>query len=346
MFGVLRTILALMVMSQHMLNLIPLGQYAVFCFYIISGYLMTLVMHETYGYDLKGRYRFIINRALRLYPIYWLVIGLTILLIFYLGQNVTRNYNPSLYLPPSVESVFQNFFMVFPAWNPINVYPRLVPPGWALTVELFFYAMICLGMSKTLGRVQVWLFVSLMYVPLTYALGFDSTERYFPIAAGSLPFSIGALIYFYTRKTTPNRFFSWANKIPALWLFVLLIANSLGGLYLFKLPNLYFFQELAFYVNLILGSLLVYKIASGDHIFAIRAKADKFIGDFSYPIYLLHWQVGLLTSFLLFGKPLHKFSMRSVENFLVSLVFIFILSYLLTILVDKPVQKLREKMKG
>ena len=50
MFGTLRTILALMVAAGHLTDQWQIGTYAVFAFYIISGYLMTLIMHESYGF--------------------------------------------------------------------------------------------------------------------------------------------------------------------------------------------------------------------------------------------------------------------------------------------------------
>ena len=345
MFGILRTILALMVMCQHLLNLVPLGQYAVFCFYTISGYLMTLIMHETYGYNLTGRFNFAVNRILRLYPMYWIIVGFTVLLILYIGEDITRNYNASLYLPLSTDGVFQNIFMIFLSWNPLYVFPRFVPPAWALTVELFFYCLICIGISKTFNRVQIWFFASLIYVAVTYALGLDDDSRYSPILAGSLPFSIGASIYFYSKGIVTNRILS-SIKFPALLLFVLLIINAVIGLVIFHVPNSQIFQEFAFYTNLVIGSLLVYKIASGDNIFRLKEKIDKFIGDFSYPIYLLHWQTGLLVSFSLFGKPLHKLSTRGLESFGISIVIVFLISWLLIVLVDKPVQKIRKKFKS
>ncbi|MBC7876238.1 MAG: acyltransferase [Anaerolineales bacterium] len=337
--------LAMLVMCQHLLNLAPLGQYAVFCFYVISGYLMTLIMHETYGYSWRGRYYFAINRVLRLYPIYWLIIGFTALLILYIGEDITRNYNPSLYLPNSPAELLQNISLVFASWNPITVFPRFVPPAWALTVELFFYFLICLGISKTLNRVRFWFFASLIYIAITYALGLDDDSRYSPILAGSLPFSIGAWIYFYSKKGVISKSFS-RIKLSARWLFVLLVANCILGLGLYYyLPDFYIFHELAFYTNLIIGSLLVYKIVTGDQILKLSEKIDKFIGDFSYPIYLSHWQVGLLVSFSLFGKPIHTLSRRGVESFLLSIIVVFMLSYLLIVLIDKPIQRIRAKFK-
>lgn len=346
MFGILRTVLALAVMFQHLLDLTPLGQYAVFCFYIISGYLMTLTMHEIYGYSWRGRYYFAINRVLRLYPIYWLVIGVTALLILYIGEDITRNYNASLYLPNSPAELLQNISIMFASWNPINVFPRFVPPAWALTVELFFYFLICLGISKTFNRVRFWFFASLVYIAITYALGLDDDSRYSPIAAGSLPFSIGAGIYFYAKKEVISKFL-FRVKLSASWLFVLLIVNSLLGFGLYSyLPDFYIFHEISFYTNLIIGSFLVYKIVTGGQIIKLSEKIDKFIGDFSYPIYLSHWQVGLWVTVLRFGRPIYPVSKRGVDSFFISIVVVFIISYLLIVFVDKPIQRIRAKFKG
>lgn len=346
MFGALRTALALMVMSQHLLNLVPLGKYAVFLFYIISGYLMTLIMHQTYGYSLKGQLQFLLNRILRLYPVYWVVIAATYLFIYYLGEDMTRNYNRSLYLPTSLAEIIGNITMIFWSWSPVHVYPRLSPATWALTIEIFFYIMICLGLSRTLNRIRIWFFFSVLYVFVTWFLQWDIRERYFPILAASLPFSIGSSIYFYAKTPPYGIPFLSKVKISASWLFLLLLINALIGFYFYTRLKIGFLNELVFYINLILASWLVYKIALGETVFPIRPTLDKFLGDFSYPIYLMHWQVGLLVSYTLFGSPTHRFNMRLVENFFVSLVVVFLFSFLLTELVDKPIQKYRAKIRA
>lgn len=47
MFGSFRTLLALGVVISHLGSAPYMGTYAVFGFYALSGYLMTLIMHET-----------------------------------------------------------------------------------------------------------------------------------------------------------------------------------------------------------------------------------------------------------------------------------------------------------
>ena len=77
--GFLRLLLALSVLLTHdtqgAFKLID-GDAAVQCFFAISGFYMALVLGERYG-DVRGFY---FNRALRLFPTYWAVVLLTIVL--------------------------------------------------------------------------------------------------------------------------------------------------------------------------------------------------------------------------------------------------------------------------
>jgi peptidoglycan/LPS O-acetylase OafA/YrhL len=343
MFGMLRTVLALMVIGHHLFHLQPIGVYAVFGFYIISGYLMTLIMHKSYGYSVLGKYRFVLNRFLRLYPLYWLSAGFSILLIFFIGGASVREYHDSIYMPLSITEMIENIFMIFPAWYPIDVNPRLVPQTWALTVEMFFYCLICLGISKTFIRVKIWFILSVMYIIATFVLELPASNRYFPITAASLPFSIGSAIYFYSENK--GAIFHKA-KLSTIWLFAAMIANCLVGLITSHVKNIGSFKELAFYMNVIISSLLVYNIAIGGRIVAFNRKTDKFIGDLSYPMYLLHWQTGLLVSYVLFDKPFHEFSIRGGINLIVSITVVLVFSYLAVLMVDKPIQEIREKIKA
>ena len=64
MFGVYRAFLALMVVALHLGGLPVVGAYAVFGFYVLSGYLMTLIMQDRYGYTASGRSAYAVNRFL------------------------------------------------------------------------------------------------------------------------------------------------------------------------------------------------------------------------------------------------------------------------------------------
>src|SRR5450759_1833879 len=81
--GIIRVLLALSVVAAHFGGIWNLrfvgGQVAVQSFYIISGFYMSLILNEKYVGKNKSYKLFITNRFLRLYPIYWTVLLLTII---------------------------------------------------------------------------------------------------------------------------------------------------------------------------------------------------------------------------------------------------------------------------
>lgn len=334
-----------MVMTNHLLYpALPLGTYAVYGFYIISGYLMTLIMHESYSYTWVGRCSFAVNRFLRLYPQYWLAAFFSIILISIIGAEVVASYHSSMVVPATYPESFYNILMIFPSWNPSDVNPRLVPPAWALTVEVFFYVLICLGLSKTFFRVKIWLVLSICYVLFTFIAGLSWEDRYYPVAAAALPFSIGSAIYFLSKKKNMHEVFL-KYRITSIVLFSLVLINSIIWIVLPRL-GIGGLVEAGFYINILICAALVYSIVSGSEIVSISRPVDKFIGDFSFPIYLLHWQSGLFVSYFIFGEAFHEFSIRGFASFIVSLFFVTILSYVFILLVDKPIQHIRAKIKA
>ncbi len=298
---------------------------------------MTLIMHNNYGYTSAGKSAFAINRVLRIYPLYWAAILLSILLIFAFGDQATSNYYHLMYMPDSGAQWFQNLALAFLRWRPIEASPILAPAAWALTVELFFYMLICLGVSKTALRVSVWVLVSLVYISITYVLGWPWQDRYFPIAAGSLPFSIGASIFFLTRKRI-----SVAPKGVAKRLLCFLLAHTLlwGAI---NQAGIAPFSEGGFYINLMICSALVYYLALGAETYV--ANYDKVIGGYSYPIYLRHWQMGFVTSWLVFGESFNEFTMRGLANFLLTCLALIPISWMMLRYVDQPIQEVRSRIK-
>jgi peptidoglycan/LPS O-acetylase OafA/YrhL len=68
MIEISRYILATIVAETHLWSLGPAwtGHIAVFAFYTLSGYLMTRVLHERYGFSVRGIVAFLLNRVLRI----------------------------------------------------------------------------------------------------------------------------------------------------------------------------------------------------------------------------------------------------------------------------------------
>lgn len=144
MFGLYRTALAILVVAGHLGPVSNVGPYAVFAFYVLSGYLMTAILHKDYGYGPGGFARYLVNRGLRILPMYWLAVLVSLLLLALLGEQASRAYHSEMGLVVSAVDLVRNLVLVLDIGTPT----RWVPPAWALTVELFFYLLMGLGLSR------------------------------------------------------------------------------------------------------------------------------------------------------------------------------------------------------
>src|SRR6202035_4460687 len=134
MFEITRYILALLVADTHLwpVGWGWLGAQAVFGFYTLSGYLMTRVLHERYGFEWSGTAAFLSNRVLRLWPAYLVVVaGTGLVLCFYpLG-----NFFFSLTVPHTLLEYATTITIIgqvgfdFTYTLPIS---KLAPTSWSL----------------------------------------------------------------------------------------------------------------------------------------------------------------------------------------------------------------------
>jgi peptidoglycan/LPS O-acetylase OafA/YrhL len=80
--GIYRFLLACCVVIDHVSGsqyVSHIGMFAVFGFYVLSGYLITRVLQDAYNFDSVA---FWSNRALRLFPLYAVFLTVGLLLIF------------------------------------------------------------------------------------------------------------------------------------------------------------------------------------------------------------------------------------------------------------------------
>lgn len=334
MFGTYRTLLSLMVVALHLGGIKLLGIYAVFGFYILSGYLMTFIMHQNYGYSLSGIIKFTFNRFLRIYPLYWFSCVMSLLLILWLGENYTSNYHEAIHFPHQLASVFKNVFILFS----VQKTPRLTPPAWALTVELFYYIAIALGLSKNKTITRNWFMLGVLYHVLINIRGLGLNYQYFMIPAASLPFATGALIYHYKNKVF--LFLKYFKKfLSPITLFLLFFINW------FLAIKFAFLRDICFYVNCLIHTLIICSLLNKNSLLFISRKTDKWIGAFSYPIYLTHYQVGLFI--LAIANNLGFIYQRpSISLMLVSIAPILFTSWILKKYIENPIENIRRKVKA
>ena len=319
MFGLYRTLLALLVVGHHLTgSTLPGGQYAVHGFFILSGYLMTLIMHESYGYTASGRLAFAGNRALRLYPSWFVVVLLAALI---LSLFAGPPFRASMDIPQSLSGWVQNLTLVFADPMPNQVRPRLSPATWALTIELFYYALICFGISRSRLSTWIWFALGAAYHLAIAILGARHGYAYFHILSGSLPFSIGALMFHYRFKLP-----AWPGWLVAIGGTLLVMQLSRGSVFA---PT--------FYANLIVNAAIVALLihATGDR------NRDRLVGDFSYHIYILHWPVALAVyTWMGYSGP-----DPAMPPLFLTVLACLLISLALTRLVDRPVERWRKRLR-
>ena len=342
-FGIYRTLLALFVVASHMMSITVIGQYAVHGFFILSGYLMTHIMHRSYGYDLKGVRAFAVNRFLRLYPTYWVLCAVIVPILYFSGQLATSQFNYNMGIPLSTTIWIQNLSMIYADIIPMLVAPRLSPPTWALTVEILFYALIAAGLSKTRGLTLIWAGLSMTYISATHWFGLDNNYRYSAVMAGSLPFAAGALLYHCRGLMTVR--LSWLkSRFGLATVVALFLLNCLCGCLVVLIGLNETIGHSCYYLNLLLNLALIFALLDGFP-FPFPRRVDAMIGDYSYPVYLFHYTAGLAASMILFGAPRRGFHLDGFVVMCASLPLCFLVSYLVIRFIDHPIQRLRSSVK-
>jgi peptidoglycan/LPS O-acetylase OafA/YrhL len=320
-FGIYRYGLAFCVAISHLWAGMIGGPaaYAVWGFYCLSGYLMTLILNEKYGFSPRGLVNFAVNRVLRIYPAYY-VICAGMFMLFYFIPETAAKFLPNLQMPRTPQGWRYSLFL-FPAHDG----NELLHGSLALRVELWFYVAIALGLGRSRRIAWAWFLTSALYTIWLLATGTPFPQRYVYIPACSLAFSTGCLIY-HVRDWIPVIKTPWAALSAAClwWLHVWLTQNIPGG-------PLY----IGLYSSLLFSAFAMATLIRLDpkELPAWMGRLDRFAGNLSYPMYLCHWGVGIMVIWLFPGKTRMDSSV-----FLIGFPAVNLISYLVYQRVERPLQ--------
>jgi peptidoglycan/LPS O-acetylase OafA/YrhL len=340
MLGIFRYILALAVAASHVWSetMFTWGLYAVFCFYLISGYLMCLVLNEVYV-TRTDTFKYVANRALRIYPPYWTVLALTFLVsrLFQDSLDISvfhkLQLSTMISMPESLADWVSNLTLFYNFKGTL-----LISQAWSLEVELVFYvAMIFLVRSKYV--VVAWFLASLSYVLYQHYIGAVFYERYSTVLGGSIAFSTGALIYYFRRVTAIR---AWHLPIAIVAYFAhFLFAGDIWGFDSSQFSLAFSAGNFGLYGNLVLGAYLLYAIVSYKERDGPFASFGRAMGDIAYAVFLSHWALVLLMTamgFDFFDRPTFV-----ITHF----VLLNIVSVLLYRWIERPVNRhFRDKIRA
>jgi peptidoglycan/LPS O-acetylase OafA/YrhL len=356
--GVLRFLLATAVITGHTVPILGVnlvgGMTAVESFFMISGFYMSLVLHEKYNKGDNSYRFFLTNRFLRLYPMYWAVFLLVILFSLYLQFKGIGNHFTSfithfhhMNIFTLVYLIFTNIFLFgqdtlfFMSLNPENgsmFFTRqytsepiwlasflFIPPAWTIGIELMFYLIAPFIFKKGWKFILTVFIISFLIKISLYAGGLNFEPwpyRFLP--AEIFFFLAGYFSYLLYKKIKIKK-----NPPKFLWgIYILLILLTI---FFSRIPGINLYSYNSYRVGYYL--LLFFAI---PYLFTLTKKSslDNFIGRLSYPMYISHFSI--IEIFFLYNQ---SFAFKNPNYGIVILILTVIVSLILLFVVDNRVQK-------
>ena len=297
--GILRLVLALSVVIAHSNPIFGFelvgGFIAVKAFYIISGFYMSLILNEKY---INSYYLFITNRFMRLFPIYWCILVLSILFSIIVHTDKTDlyiNYFHNMNIGSIFFLSFTNIFLFFQdivmflgldkvtgalffTADFHNTDPKLyqfllIPQAWTIGVELLFYLIAPFLVRRKLKYIILLILISLFLRIYLYSIGLNRdpwSYRFFPTEL--LFFLLGNISY---------RIYKKILTIEIQPIYINIILTLLLIFTVFYSFTFFSQKEYVYYLGIFISIPFTFHRTK-------NLKIDSYIGELSYPIYMCH----------------------------------------------------------
>ncbi len=268
--------------GQDLLRIpLPPGGFGVDLFFCISGFIMVVSSARLFERPLARR-QFLLRRAIRLVPLYWLV-TLCYMPILMLGS---RGYEGNL----SQALLASLAFIPYPTYGAEGglVFP-LYTLGWSLNYEVFFYVLFSLFVVLPAPRAVIALCSTLLIIVLAgFALPAESTVLRFWSQPIILEFGLGALLgWAWLRDLRLSRSSAALVAIGALACVLidpLGLAVKIAG----QSTQNDFMRVLGWGLPAALLLLAAVLFERGNRVDLKPLSPIAFLGDCSYSLYLIH----------------------------------------------------------
>ncbi|NUU37621.1 acyltransferase [Pseudomonas sp. C2B4] len=295
------------------------GFLGVALFFLISGFIVT---HTGLT---ESRFSFLVKRVFRIYPALIVTVVGTILLVNYAVSIGMTDGSMGIGYVSATLAAFG-----FEAGFTKN---SLIGVSWTISIELFFYGVMLI-LLPLLKRSPAWCMAIILVVCAIGAgsrvLTPDILHKTITHIFAYMPiFVIGMSIYFY-----------WSDRIKLNVAIVFGVASF--GTYLFGNACVHPEQielsalhpaQVVYAAAIFLAVLWYYgkqNVSNG--------RITKFFAGISYSLYLIHVQLSIFLSYVLF--PFLGLTLTMLASFAACVV----LSYAMQLLVEKPAQKVGRKL--
>jgi peptidoglycan/LPS O-acetylase OafA/YrhL len=349
--GLLRLLLALIVLASHSGGLfnynVANSSVAVFSFFIISGFYMTLILDKKY-IDKKAS-KFFSNRILRIFPTYWLTLTVFIILIllkffFHIGtsDNAIDHYlkympetSPFSYIMNLLNFVSRNITLIFTSDYFLKSNNTggflLVQQAWTLQIELLFYliAPFLVKLSQKLFLIFIAFYIILFFLIIEPLHLIPEYTLTYAFISNLFFFLLGILSYKFIFKKMKKKHLNsrLALSISLAFFAYLLFYNYIPFKLFLPILNI---SDPFYFLILTLSIPFTFSLSSTNLI-------DRFMGNLSYPVYITHFLIIKALS------NLSVFKSNSDLKTVVIIVISLIISALIFLYVERPIDKYRQQ---
>lgn len=288
----------------------------VYYFFALSGFMVYYLYHKELGNPRQIK-NFLLNRFIRIYPIYW-ILTLTILPIYFVFHNLgTGNER-------NISHIVASLLLIPDSDNTI------LSVAWSLEHTVFFYLMFSLAFYK---KKSISMLIPFIWASLSYAFSINllKSSNYFV----NFLFNFNNLIFL---SGIACAFAVTRIKIK-MYLSCLLVILGIAGFPLSWINTQYSIVDIDLqYATTIASIFLILGFASIDLQKDIKIpRLAKFLGDASFSIYLTHF-----TSMSAISLILSSTSVLPLPNFLIAILLIIssiVVGCLVYVLLEKPITK-------
>jgi peptidoglycan/LPS O-acetylase OafA/YrhL len=316
--GAFRLFLAMLVFVHHFSSF-ALGGYAVYVFFVLSGFWVQQMWTDRYARTRFPYATYIVSRVWRLAPVMALVSLMTVPLLLIIGVPQTQ-----VFAADPAALLFSSVLLLGYSWLPYGP----VGSAWSLDVEMQFYL---------LAPALAWLSASfgsrpLLVGALVCSLAFSQLAQIPVLPKYILFFSLG-MVAARSRWRPSRRLAALSGggfvALVALvlvspWRDILIVGAHPGPLHAYNLP----FNVLLALISIPFAIRTTGEASDAD---------DRMMADLSYIVYLLHW-VAMQWFFTIEGTFLRRLVVAALCFAAVPAA-----SWLIWRFVDRPLNRLRAK---
>ncbi len=175
--GLIRFILALAVIFYHLSKNIFLGYFAVGCFFILSGYWISLMFDKKYSKKQSILKVYYISRLWRLMPVFYAFSILGLIVNFFIHSNLFVHLDKY----EKASAIVSNVIMLGYA----NIKAKILVPAWSLDVEMQFYLIFPLiayfikkNMSILFSITALFFLVAMYIIYFNYSFLLNTSLSY------------------------------------------------------------------------------------------------------------------------------------------------------------------------